>query len=82
MNFGNAITRNKFIDAFLLFFIKRKQIKNGLRRFGSFTANFKALPPPIPGEYVATLLGVVATAFVGSWLTPSLIVWRKAKKTG
>lgn len=31
---------------------------------------------------MATLLGVVATAFVGSWLTPSLIEWRKTKKQG
>jgi hypothetical protein len=53
-----------------------------ITKFGSFTANFKELPPPIPGEYVATLLGVVATAFVGSWLTPSLIEWRKTKKQG
>ena len=51
-----------------------------ITKFGTFTANFKELPPPIPGEYMATLLGVVATAFVGSWLTPSLIEWRKTKR--
>jgi len=47
-------------------------------QFGSYTANFKALPPPIPPEYVATLFTVVATAFIGSWLTPTVIGWRKA----
>jgi YVTN family beta-propeller protein len=53
-----------------------------ITKFGSFTANFKALPPPIPTEYVATLFTVVATAFIGSWLTPTIIGWRKAKKEG
>jgi len=50
-----------------------------ITKFGSFTANFKALPPPLPPEYVATLFGVVATAFISSWLTPTIIGWRKAK---
>jgi YVTN family beta-propeller protein len=54
----------------------------GITKFGNFTANFKALPPPIPPEYVATLFTVVATALVGSWLTPTIIGWRKAKKQG
>jgi YVTN family beta-propeller protein len=53
-----------------------------ITKFGSFTANFKALPPPIPAEYVATLFTVVATAFIGSWLTPTVIGWRKTKKQG
>jgi YVTN family beta-propeller protein len=50
-----------------------------ITKFGNFTANFRALPPPIPPEYVATLIGVVATAFVGTWLTPALIGWRKTR---
>ena len=49
-------------------------------KFGSFTANFKATPPPIPPEYVATLFTVVVTALVGSWLIPTVIGWRKARK--
>jgi hypothetical protein len=51
-----------------------------ITKFGSFTANFEKLPPAIPPEYLATLFTVVVTAFVGSWLTPSFIEWRKAKK--
>ena len=51
-----------------------------ITKFGSFTANFKALPPPIPPEYVAALFTVVVTAFVGTWLTPAVIGWRRAKK--
>jgi YVTN family beta-propeller protein len=53
-----------------------------ITKFGSFTANFKALPPPIPPEYLATLFTVVVTAFIGSWLTPTVIGWRNAKKQG
>ena len=48
--------------------------------FGTFTANFKELPPALPKEYWATLFGVVVTAFISSWLTPTIIGWRKAKK--
>jgi len=54
-----------------------------ITKFGaSYTANFKALPPPIPPEYVATLFTVVVTAFVGTWLIPAIIGWRRAKKQG
>ncbi|MGC2382063.1 MAG: hypothetical protein WA631_03010, partial [Nitrososphaeraceae archaeon] len=53
-----------------------------ITRFGSFTASFKALPPPIPPEYVATLFAIVATAFVGSWLIPTAIGWLSARKQG
>jgi YVTN family beta-propeller protein len=53
-----------------------------ITRFGSFTATFEKLPPAIPPEILATLFAVVATAFIGSWLTPSFIGWRKAKKQG
>jgi YVTN family beta-propeller protein len=60
----------------------KPESKLNVTKFGSFTANFKALPPPIPPEYVATLFTVVATAFIGSWLTPTVIGWRKARKEG
>jgi YVTN family beta-propeller protein len=74
-----------FFDSILDFLHLRPdkpESKLNITKFGSFTANFKALPPPIPPEYVATLFTVVATAFVGSWLTPAVIGWRKAKKEG
>jgi hypothetical protein len=60
----------------------KPEAKLNITKFGSFTANFKALPPPIPPEYVATLFTVVITALVGSWLTPTVIGWRKARKEG
>ncbi|MFZ0515320.1 MAG: hypothetical protein WAM14_27230 [Candidatus Nitrosopolaris sp.] len=50
-----------------------------ITKFGNFTATFKALPPPLPTEYVATLISVVTTAFVGTWLTPVLIGQRKTR---
>ncbi len=66
------------------FYIKTDQpeAKLDITKFGSFTANFKELPAPLPAEYWATLFTVVVTAFVGSWLTPTIIGWRKAKKQG
>ena len=51
-----------------------------ITKFGSFTANFKELPSPLPPEYWATLFGVVVSALIGSWLTPTVIGWRNAKK--
>jgi hypothetical protein len=53
-----------------------------ITKFGNFTANFRQLPPPIPPEYVATLFAVVASTLVGSWLTPTILAWRKAKRQG
>ena len=66
------------------FYIKldEPEAKLNITKFGSFTANFKELPPPLPTEYWTTLFTVVVTALIGSWLTPTLIGWRKAKKQG
>jgi YVTN family beta-propeller protein len=68
-----------FILDFLHMNTDKPESKLNITKFGSFTANFRALPPPIPAEYVATLFTVVATAFIGSWLTPTVIGWRKAR---
>ena len=56
------------------------EAKLKMTKFGSFTANFKELSPPLLPEYWATLFGVVVTAFISSWLTPTIIGWRKTKK--
>jgi YVTN family beta-propeller protein len=48
-------------------------------QFGTFTANFRALPPPIPPEYWIPLYGVIVSSIVG-WSIPSIIGWIKAKK--
>lgn len=78
----NVTSQSSFFDS-ILDILHLRPSKSAstlnLTKFGSFTANFKALPPPIPLEYVATLFTVVATAFVGSWLTPTIIASRRAK---
>jgi YVTN family beta-propeller protein len=58
----------------------KPESKLNIGKFGSLTASFKPLPPPIPPEYIATLFTVVATAFIGSWLTPTVIGWRNARR--
>ena len=51
-----------------------------ITKFGaSFTANFKALPPPIPQEYLIGLFTIVASTIVG-WSIPSIIGWINFKK--
>ena len=50
-----------------------------ITKFGSFTANFKALPPPIPSEYLIALFGIVAGSVVG-WLSPTIISPLKSRK--
>ena len=72
-------------DGILDFFhMKRDKTEATLeiKKFGSFTANFKALPPPIPSEHVATLFAVVISAFIGSWLTPTIVEWQRSRKQG
>ena len=50
-----------------------------MTKFGSFTANFKALPPPIPSEYLIALFGIVAGSIVG-WLSPTIVSSLKSRK--
>src|SRR6476660_2644181 len=86
---GNSTQLLKFsspssiVDSILDFFNMKpdkQEATLNITKFGSFTANFKALPPPIPTQYVATLITIVATAFIGSWLTPTVIEWRNRRK--
>jgi hypothetical protein len=51
-----------------------------VNKFGNFTAYFRALPPPVPTEYWASLFTVVITALVGSLLIPAAVGWIKLKK--
>jgi YVTN family beta-propeller protein len=50
-----------------------------ITKFGSFTANFKELPPPIPSEFLLGLFSIVAITIVG-WSIPSIISWAKSKR--
>ncbi len=51
-----------------------------VNRFGNFTAYLKALLPPVPAQYWASLFTVVVTALVGSLLIPAVVGWIKSKK--
>jgi YVTN family beta-propeller protein len=75
---------SQFFDSVLDFFLhlspSKSQATLATTKFGNYTTNFRAIPPPIPPEYVATLFGTIATAFIGTWLTPTIIAWRKSRK--
>ncbi len=80
--FINATAKPSILDPILNVFgfnPDKPESKLSITKFGNFTASFRPLPPPIPPEYVATLFTVVATAFIGTWLTPALIGWRKTR---
>jgi YVTN family beta-propeller protein len=69
-------------DSFLDFLhIKPVKPAAALRitKFGSFTANFKPLPPAIPSEYLVALFGIVAASVAG-WLSPTIISSLKSRK--
>ena len=51
-----------------------------VNRFGNFTAYFKALPPPVPAEFTASLITVIIAALVGSLLIPAVVSWLRSKK--
>ena len=86
LNFSLPNTWYSVLQDSILEFLHSKPDKQetilDLPNFGSFTANFKARPPPIPSEYLVTLFAVVVSAFIGSWLTPTVIEWRRTKRQG
>jgi len=47
-------------------------------KYRTFTANFKALPPPIPPDYLAPLYAIIVTSIIG-WSIPSIFGWTKAR---
>ena len=50
-----------------------------VNRFGTFTANFKSVPPSVPPEYWIPLYGIIISTIVG-WSIPSIIGWIKSKR--
>ena len=69
---SSASTWDSFLDIFNLKKDK-PEATISITKFGSFTANFKELPPPLPPEYWATLFGFVVTAILGTWLIPAIV---------
>jgi hypothetical protein len=49
-----------------------------INRYGTFTANFKPLPPAIPPEFLYLLVGIILSSLIG-WSIPSIIGWIRAK---
>ena len=49
-----------------------------VNRFGTFTANFKPVPPSIPPQYWSLIITVIVTTIIG-WSIPSIIGWIRAR---
>ena len=49
-----------------------------VNRYGTFTANFKPTPPPIPPEFLYLLLGIILSSLFG-WSIPSIMGRVKAR---
>jgi YVTN family beta-propeller protein len=48
-------------------------------KFGTFIANFKELPPPLPPEFWAQMYAVIATVITALFI-PSIVGWVKSKR--
>ncbi|HSF52037.1 MAG TPA: YncE family protein, partial [Nitrososphaeraceae archaeon] len=71
---------NSFYNSFLKFFnVYHEDPTFKVTKYGTFTANFKELPPPFPPEYWLALFGVIVSSIVGSWFIPGIIKWGKTK---
>jgi YVTN family beta-propeller protein len=55
------------------------EAKLNVTKFGTFSANFKELPPAFPPEYLIPLYGIIASTIIG-WSIPSIIGWARSKK--
>jgi hypothetical protein len=49
-----------------------------VNRFGTFTANLKSVPPPIPLQYWIPLYGLIGSTIIG-WSVPTIIGWIRAR---
>ncbi len=50
-----------------------------VNRYGTFTANFKPIPPAIPPDILVLLFGIILSSLFG-WSIPSIAGWYKARK--
>ena len=48
-------------------------------KFGTFTANFKEVPPPLPPEFWAQMYAVIGTVVTALFI-PSIVGWFKSKR--
>ncbi len=50
-----------------------------ITQYGTFTANFRELPAPLPIEYWIPLYGLIVSTIIGASI-PSIILWAKSKR--
>jgi YVTN family beta-propeller protein len=77
-----SIWRPSYVDSFFEFFnpnSDRPEATLNITKFGTFTANFRELSPPIPPEFWLQLLGFVAAAVIG-WSIPSIVGGVKSRR--
>ena len=85
-NATRTVLTSKVSDSPLNFFLDSFGIRPNdtsaalnVTQFGSFTANFKDLPPPISPEYWIPLYGVIVSTIVG-WSVPGYYRINQSKK--
>jgi YVTN family beta-propeller protein len=87
-NFSRTLNNTVLLDSPLISFLDSLGFKSNdpsatfdVNRFGTFTANFKTVPPPVPPEYWIPLYGIIVSTIVG-WSIPSIIGWISTKRRG
>jgi YVTN family beta-propeller protein len=55
------------------------EAKLNITKFGTFTANFRELPPPLPPEFWAQMSAVIGTVVTALFI-PSIVSWFKSKR--
>ena len=80
LDISDRIVDSPWLRAFRDAFTDDPAANLTVNRFGNFTAYFKALPPPVPAEFTASLITVIIAALVGSLLIPAAVGWLKSKK--
>jgi YVTN family beta-propeller protein len=80
INFSRPVSQVDSVLEFLhLKSSDKPEATMNITKFGTFTANFREVPPAIPSEYWIPLYGIIASTIVG-WSIPSIIGWTKSKR--
>ena len=57
----------------------KPEAKLNITKFGTFTANFKEAPAPLPPEFWAQMYAVIATVITAVFI-PSIVGWIRSKR--
>ena len=77
-----SVWRPSYLDSFFKFFNPNSDIpeaKLNVTKFGTFTANFRELPPPLPPEFWAQMYAVIGTVVTALFI-PTIVGWFKSKR--